>query len=178
MPIVLSGRGLPRGQSKARQAGETLAWQLSKLDGFTVAREFIFHQVRKWRFDGAIVADRVAFEIEGAIFKGQRERTQLDTMGAAGVSMSAADVKALLGAQGGRHNRGAGMKGDLEKYAEAAAAGWVVIRVMPEWVEDGRARAWIRRAVATRRGEPDPIAAERNGRSTHPPTSHPHRSRT
>lgn len=149
MPIVLNPTS--RAQSKSRQAGEELAWQLSKIDGLAVEREFIFHTVRKWRFDGAIVADRVAFEIEGAIFNGQKARNQLDTIGAAGVSMSAADVKALMQTQGGRHNRGAGMKRDLEKYAEAAAAGWIVVRVMPEWVTDGRAREWVCRAVAARR---------------------------
>jgi hypothetical protein len=151
VPIVLNAKS--RAQSKTQHAGADLAWQLSKIDGLAVEREFIFHPVRKWRFDGAIVADRVAFEIEGAIFNGQKARNQLHTIAASGVSMTAADVKALMQSQGGRHNRGAGMKADLEKYAEAAAAGWIVVRVMPEWVTDGRAREWVRRAVAARRGD-------------------------
>ena len=40
--------------SKGQIASDTLALQLSKLYGLTVAREYRFHGDRLWRFDGAI----------------------------------------------------------------------------------------------------------------------------
>lgn len=63
--------------------------------------EFKFHPTRKWRFDYAFPAERVALEIEGGAFVG------------------------------GRHTRGAGFVKDLEKYSHAAALGWRIVRVTP-----------------------------------------------
>jgi len=60
-------------------------------------REYRFHQ-RRWRFDFAWPAERVAVEIEGAVYTR------------------------------GRHTRGAGFSADCVKYNEAAAAGWCVLR--------------------------------------------------
>jgi hypothetical protein len=48
----------------------------------------------------------------------------------------------------GRHSRGTGMASDCEKSALAAIKGYRFMRVLPEHVEDGRALAWIREAVA------------------------------
>lgn len=48
----------------------------------------------------------------------------------------------------GRHSRGTGMASDCEKSALAAIKGYRFMRVLPEQVEDGRALAWIRAAVA------------------------------
>jgi len=48
----------------------------------------------------------------------------------------------------GRHTRGAGFESDCEKLNEAALAGWKVLRVTPKMIEDGRAIALIRRALA------------------------------
>lgn len=63
--------------------------------------EFRFNQLRKWRFDFAWPEHMLALEVEGGVFSG------------------------------GRHTRGAGFAKDMEKYNEAAAAGWRVIRVQP-----------------------------------------------
>ncbi len=63
--------------------------------------EYRFHDTRKWRFDYAFPAERVALEIEGGAFVG------------------------------GRHTRGAGFVKDLEKYSHAAALGWRIVRVTP-----------------------------------------------
>ncbi len=49
--------------------------------------------------------------------------------------------------KGGRHNRGAGMRNDMEKYAEAVIAGWRLIRIVPEWIKNGRALDYVRRAT-------------------------------
>jgi very-short-patch-repair endonuclease len=64
-------------------------------------KEFRFHPVRKWRADFAHLPSRTLIEIEGGIYVH------------------------------GRHNRGAGFAADLEKYLEAALAGWRVVRLGP-----------------------------------------------
>ncbi len=64
-------------------------------------REHRFHAVRRWRFDYAWPEQRVALEVEGGVWTG------------------------------GRHTRGAGFVGDMEKYNAAVLAGWRVVRVVP-----------------------------------------------
>lgn len=92
-----------------------------------VAAEYAFHPTRKWRFDVAVwgckkvapsvsdAMDRYAFEIEGGLF--------------------------MQGA--GRHNRGAGMRADMEKYNHAAALNWQVFRFTPEQILKGEAKAFV-----------------------------------
>ena len=70
-------------------------------------REYRFHPTRKWRFDFAWPEIKVAVEIEGSVW-----------------------------AQG-RHTRGSGYLGDIEKYNEATALGWRVYRVPAHDVESG-----------------------------------------
>jgi very-short-patch-repair endonuclease len=83
----------------------------------TPRTEYRFHETRRWRFDLAWPAERVAVEIEGGRWVG------------------------------GRHTRGAGFEADMEKYNEAALLGWTVIRVTPGMVRDGRALAYVERAL-------------------------------
>jgi very-short-patch-repair endonuclease len=63
-------------------------------------RELEFHPQRKWRFDFAWPAQRVALELDGgaAVF--------------------------------GRHSRPAGMRADNEKLNTAQVMGWVVLRIL------------------------------------------------
>ena len=131
-PIVVTGqRDRP---SATGEAGTNLAWQIKQLSPlYLVKTEYRFDLKRKWRFDVAVLGIAyidcepqslmIAVEIEGGIF---------------------------AKAGGGRHNRGAGMKADLEKYAEAALLGWMVLRVLPEWVTSGKALNWVERAIAMR----------------------------
>lgn len=63
--------------------------------------EYKFHKSRKWRFDYAWPAHKVALEVEGGVW------TQ------------------------GRHTRGSGFVNDMEKYNAAAALGWRVFRCTP-----------------------------------------------
>ena len=93
-------------------------------------REVRFHETRKWRFDLAWPAARVAVEIEGGSYVG------------------------------GRHTTGPGFWRDLEKYNEAALAGWTVIRVTPRMITDGSAIAWLSRALQTKTGQPRDEALE------------------
>lgn len=64
--------------------------------------EYKFHPVRKWRFDIAFPAQRLAVEIEGGAWAG------------------------------GRHTRGAGFIGDVAKYNSATELGWRLLRFTPQ----------------------------------------------
>jgi hypothetical protein len=75
--------------------------------------EYRFHPKRKWRFDFAWPASRIAVEINGGVW-----------------------VQ-------GRHNRGKGYLADLEKMNAAQAAGWRVGQFTPQqtaemvaWLEE------------------------------------------
>jgi very-short-patch-repair endonuclease len=60
--------------------------------------EYRFHAKRKWAFDFAHIQAKVAVEIEGGTFTN------------------------------GRHTRGAGYAADCEKYNQATAMGWAILR--------------------------------------------------
>jgi hypothetical protein len=105
----------------------TAAVRVSQFRSLCLARglpspvgEHRFHATRKWRFDYAFINERIALEVEGGAFTN------------------------------GRHTRGAGFLKDIEKYGEAAALGWVVIRVVPKQLTDVRTFEWIRRAIDAR----------------------------
>lgn len=80
-------------------------------------REYRFAPPRRFRFDFAWPQQRVACEVDGAIWTH------------------------------GRHTRGAGVERDNAKYALAAAAGWRVIRVSPGQIRQGLALQWIEAAL-------------------------------
>jgi len=63
--------------------------------------EFRFHGERKWRADFAIPSRMILIEIEGGIWSG------------------------------GRHTRGGGFAGDMEKYNAAAVLGYRLLRYTP-----------------------------------------------
>ena len=69
-------------------------------------REYRFAPPRRWRFDFAHPASRVAIEIEGGHWSG------------------------------GRHTRGAGFEADCQKYNTAAALGWYVFRLTTGMIKD------------------------------------------
>lgn len=71
--------------------------------------EYRFHPVRRWRFDWAFIAQKLAVEVEGGVF-----------------------IQ-------GRHSRGAGMVKDMEKYNAATTAGWRILRVTPKQIASGEA---------------------------------------
>lgn len=88
--------------------------------GIAFERELRFHPVRRWRFDFAIPGSGVAIEVDGGGFVG------------------------------GRHGRGLGIEKDAEKFSEAAALGWRVIRVTPRQIRSGYALDVIERAIRGR----------------------------
>lgn len=69
-------------------------------------REYRFHPERRWRFDFAFPAHRVAVECEGGTW-----------------------VQ-------GRHTRGLGFRNDCEKYNAATARGWRVYRCTAGMLQD------------------------------------------
>lgn len=80
-------------------------------------REYQFHPARRWRFDFAFPGEMVAVEIEGGTWSG------------------------------GRHTRGSGYLGDIEKYNMASLLGWHIYRFTTEMVRSGAAIDIIRKVV-------------------------------
>ena len=70
--------------------------------GVEFVEEHKFHPTRKWRFDYALIYAKIAIEVEGGVWSN------------------------------GRHTRGKGFLGDMEKYNEATSMGWRIIRVTPD----------------------------------------------
>ena len=77
-----------------------------------------YYRGRKWRFDFAWPALMLAVECEGGTFSG------------------------------GRHTRGTGFEKDAEKYGEATARGWRVLRVTQRQITSGEALVLIERMMA------------------------------
>jgi very-short-patch-repair endonuclease len=89
--------------------------------GVDVVAEHRFHPPRRWRFDYALVEERIAIEVEGGVWTR------------------------------GRHTRGAGFLKDVEKYNCAAVEGWIVIRTTPDTLIAQSTLDLIQRALETRR---------------------------
>ena len=71
--------------------------------------QYKFHPSRKWKFDFAWPAIKLAVEVEGGIWIN------------------------------GRHSRASGMQKDMEKYNAAVKLGWRVLRYSTAMVENGAA---------------------------------------
>lgn len=82
-------------------------------------REYEFMPRRKFRFDFANTAHKIAIEIEGLVAPWQKSR----------------------------HTTNSGYEKDCEKYTEAAILGWRVLRVTSGMVKDGRAIDYTERMV-------------------------------
>lgn len=97
--------------TKAKKTRQTKP-QTPKTDFFTLlcksdlkmecVKEYKFHETRKWRFDYAIPAHKIAIEVEGGVWTG------------------------------GRHISPKGFLGDMEKYNTATIMGWRVLRTIPD----------------------------------------------
>ena len=94
---------IPAALSRGEEAF-ALAWRAIR--GQLFEREHVFNPTRKWRFDFAWPAAKVAVEIDGGTWGN------------------------------GRHSRGAGYAADCEKLNNAAMLGWCVIRLTPAMIED------------------------------------------
>ena len=81
-----------------------LLWK--SCDGPELIREHRFDPIRRWRFDFAHLASKVAIEIEGGVWMGKG------------------------------HTSGQGFIDDCEKYNEATLAGWKVIRLTANMINE------------------------------------------
>ena len=93
---------------KQRLGGELAVRALLSLHGIQYAQEFRFHPVRRWRFDFVLLplSKKIAIEVEGGVWSR------------------------------GRHTRGSGYIGDMEKYNVAAVMGWTVLRYPASAITD------------------------------------------
>ena len=98
---------------------DLLAFQLNAA-GLPHEREHRFHDKRKWRFDIAFPAVKLAIEIDGGLF--------VD----------------------GGHSRGRARINDMERDIAANLLGWLVVRMPPEWIKPGTALAHVERLVKVR----------------------------
>ena len=80
-------------------------------------QEFYFHPDRKWRADFHLIDKKILVEIEGGIWSG------------------------------GRHTRGKGYLGDMEKYNAATMMGFQVIRFSTDQVKSGHAIQQLEKMV-------------------------------
>jgi len=80
-------------------------------------QEYQFHPERKWKADFHLVGKMILVEVEGGIWSG------------------------------GRHTRGKGYIGDMEKYNAATMMGYQVIRFSTEQVKSGLAVQQIEKMV-------------------------------
>jgi very-short-patch-repair endonuclease len=88
----------------------------------TPVREFVFAPPRRWRFDFAWPLQRLALEVEGAVFR--------------------------LGPS--RHTFGPSFAKDCDKYNAAAVAGWLVLRVTSTHIQSGAAIQVLQQAFEAR----------------------------
>jgi len=136
-----------------RQATRGTRRSLSMVDALDAAKflawetEFVFAPPRRWRFDFAWPAFRIALEVEGGVF-GRMLTIESGHETRAGQRVEIAHGTRVRA--GGRHNDGRGMEKDLEKYNHAAICGWAVLRVTTRMIRDGEAIAVLRAAFAAR----------------------------
>lgn len=82
--------------------------------------EHRFHESRRWRFDYSWPEHRVALEVEGGVWTR------------------------------GRHTRPLGFLNDCQKYNNAAALGWIVLRVTPQNLMKTETAALVKSAIENR----------------------------
>jgi very-short-patch-repair endonuclease len=98
--------------------GDALAFHVRVEQLAEPVRELKFHPTRKWKFDLAWPAQKVAAECDGGTW-----------------------VK-------GRHSRGSGYEKDCEKLNAAVEMGWKVYRFTTNMIDDGRAIDTLRKVLA------------------------------
>lgn len=106
-------------QTREPSEGEAVLAMHLRACKISFEQEYKFHPKRKWRADFLITGTKILVEVEGGIWI----------------------------AGGGRHTRGKGCLGDMEKYNEAAMMGFTVLRFSTEQVKAGVAIKQIEQLV-------------------------------
>lgn len=99
--IVAANKRSKRVTTKSTSSRDSWIEMLARYcdtNGIKHAKEYRFHHTRQWRFDFAMVDDKIAIEYEGVMSKKSR------------------------------HKSVTGYTEDCNKYNEAAKMGWVVLR--------------------------------------------------
>lgn len=114
MTVALA-RELAKRQKKHKSSVPALLAQIKMLGLPMPQPEYRFDGRRMWRLDLVWLSSRrkLAIEVDGGGFVA------------------------------GRHGRGTGIEADAEKFAHAAIAGFLVIRVTPKQIKSGQAVRWI-----------------------------------
>jgi len=118
-----------RPKSRPKRHHQPVDWNKVLLEQIALAglpepiKEYRFHANRQWRFDFCWRPQLVACEIEGGIW-----------------------LQTKTGRSKG-HAHPERFESDCEKYNEAALYGWLLIRVTPAMIRDGRALDWLERAL-------------------------------
>lgn len=102
---------------KIESVGEAELAKQLKVLKITFEQEFKFHPKRQWRADFHLVEKMILVEVEGGIWSG------------------------------GRHTRGKGYLGDMEKYNAATVLGYQVLRFSTEQVKSGLAVRQIEKMI-------------------------------
>lgn len=118
-PIQKNKKRRSAKQTREQSIGEVLLVTHLKASKIDFEQEYKFHPKRKWRADFLITNTKILVEVEGGIWM----------------------------AGGGRHTRGKGYLGDMEKYNEAAMMGFTVLRFSTEQVKAGVAIKQIEQLV-------------------------------
>lgn len=104
-------------QTREPSVGEVLLATHLRACKIGFEQEYKFHPNRKWRADFLITGTKILIEVEGGIWSG------------------------------GRHTRGKGYIGDMEKYNSAAMMGFTILRFSTEQVKAGVAIKQIEHLV-------------------------------
>lgn len=104
-----SKRGTRLKTQSVESIGESTLANQLRVLKISFEQEYKFHPKRKWRADFHIVGKKILVEVEGGIWSN------------------------------GRHTRGKGYIGDMEKYNAAVVMGYQVLRFSTEQVKSGLA---------------------------------------
>ncbi|WP_314340631.1 DUF559 domain-containing protein [Acinetobacter guillouiae] len=94
---------------RAESIGESTLANQLRVLKISFEQEYKFHPKRKWRADFHIMGKKILVEVEGGVWNG------------------------------GRHTRGKGYIGDMEKYNAAVVMGYQVLRFSTDQVKSGLA---------------------------------------
>jgi very-short-patch-repair endonuclease len=104
-----SKRGTRVKNQRVESIGESTLANQLRVLKIGFEQEYKFHPKRKWRADFHIVGKNILVEVEGGVWSG------------------------------GRHTRGKGYIGDMEKYNAAVVLGFQILRFSTEQVKSGLA---------------------------------------